>query len=223
MKPTNQTASCDNLFFESLNYWVHPATLCRPPPEALMEFTFPAHWSVLLLVCNGTQPFMSVFICLFVSAGRVLPEVLQYLRVGDGVCCLVLPGVPAALHSDAEQVHVPAHPAKRYRRGGHPPLLHHPHCGLPVSGREICRLREQLLGKSGVSSPSPASSADLLRDEAGPPLLRPADTWSDSEEVHTGVRPVAAFPLCGHGSFLPTGVLSWERDGRQAGVHKHPW
>ncbi len=98
--------------------------------------------------------------------------------------CLVLPGVPAALHSDAEQVYVPAYASKRHRRGGHPSLLHHPHCGLSVSGRETCRLGEQLPGEGGVSSQSPASSTDLLRDEVGPPFLRLADAWSDSEEVH---------------------------------------
>lgn len=100
------------------------------------------------------------------------------------MCCMVLPGVPSALHSDAEQVYVPAYASKCNRRGGHTSLLHHPHCGLSVSGRETHRLREQLPGEGGVSPPSPASSTDLLRDEVGSPFLGFADSGPDSEEVY---------------------------------------
>lgn len=100
------------------------------------------------------------------------------------MCCLVLPRVPVALHPDAEQVYVPAYASERHRRGGHPSLLHHPHRGLYVGGREACRLGEQLPGEGGVSSQSPASSTDLLRDEVGPAFLRPADTRPDGEEVY---------------------------------------
>lgn len=148
----------------------------------------------------------SVFFFLPISAGRVLPEVPQHLRAGDGVCGLVLPGVPVALHPDSEQVHVPAHASERHRRGGHPSILHHPHRGLPVRRREDRRLREQLPGEGGLGSQGPTSSSDLLRDEAGPPLPRPAGARPDSEEVHAGVRPPAPVPLRGHGSFLATCV-----------------
>lgn len=119
---------------------------------------------------------------------------------------LVLPGVPAAIHPDAEQVYVPAYASECHRCGGHPPVLHHPHRGLSVSGRETCGLREQLPGEGWVSPPSPASPTDLLRDEVGPAFLGPPDAWPDGEEVYAGVRPVAAVPLCGHGPFLPAGV-----------------
>lgn len=98
---------------------------------------------------------------------------------------LVLPGVPAALHSDSEQVYVPAYASKRHRCGSHSSLLHHPHRGLSVGGWETCRLREQLPGEGGVSAPSSPSTTDLLRHEVGPPLLRLADPRPNSEEVHT--------------------------------------
>lgn len=101
------------------------------------------------------------------------------------MCRLVLLGVSAAIYSDSKQVYVPAYAFERHRRGGHPPLLHHPHCRLSVSGRETCGIREQLPGEGGVGPPSSASSTDLLRDEVGPAFLRFADAWSDGEEVYT--------------------------------------
>jgi len=159
---------------------------------------------------------------LFPSAGRVLPEVLQHLRAGDGVRRLVLPGVHAALHPDAEQVLLPADAAQRHRRGRHPPVLRQPHRGLRVGGGEIRRLREQLPGEGGPGPPSPAGSAHLLRDAAGPPLPGPADARPDGAPLHAGVRPPAALPLRRHGALLAAGVPRRERAGRQAGVHQHP-
>ena len=153
----------------------------------------------------------------------MLPEVPQHLHSGDGVCGLVLPGVPAALHPDSEQVHVPAHASERHRRGGHPSLLHHPHRGLPVRRREDRWLREQLPGEGGLGSQGAASPAHLLRDEAGPPLPGPAGARPDSEEVHPRVRPTAPVPVRGHGSFFAACVPGRKRDGRQTGVYQYTW
>lgn len=85
------THKSNSRLWNSLNYWLHPASSCHPIPEAPLEFTFLAHWRVLLLLRNGTQPFMSVFMCFFclcrASAPRGAITSLCWRRC-------VLPGSP---------------------------------------------------------------------------------------------------------------------------------
>lgn len=160
---------------------------------------------------------------MFSLAGRVLPEVLQHLCAGNSVCGLVLPGVPPPFHPDAEQVHVLAHTPQHHRRGGHPALLHHFDSGLTVRERPSRRLRKQLSGEGGIGPASSSSIADLLRDAFSTSLVGAADAWVDCTSLHSRVWIALAVPMCGHGTVLSTGLPGGERDGRQAGVHQHPW
>lgn len=56
-EPTNQIAGFEIVLITDFILRLHVI------PEAPLEFTFLAHWRVLLLLRNGTQPFMSVFVC----------------------------------------------------------------------------------------------------------------------------------------------------------------
>ncbi|KAL2777915.1 potassium voltage-gated channel subfamily G member 2, partial [Daubentonia madagascariensis] len=142
--------------------------------------------------------------------GRMLPQVPQPVRAGDGVRGLVLLRVPAALPAGREQVRLPAHAAQRRRHAGHPALLRVAARG-PGGGRPG---RQQAAGARGAGAAAAARAARALRDAPGAPLAGAALARPDRAPLRARVRAAAALPRRGRGALRAARAPGRARAGR---------
>ncbi|XP_049756898.1 potassium voltage-gated channel subfamily G member 2 isoform X1 [Elephas maximus indicus] len=164
------------------------------------------------------------------GAGRVLPQVPQTVRAGDGVRSLVLLRIPAALRAGREQVRLPADTAQHHRHPGHPALLRvaiggpgdpgwargrrGAGTGAGSDGQRGPFGREQATGARGAGAATAARAARALRDAPGAPLAGAAHAGADGAALRARARPAAALPLRSYGALRAARAPGRARAGR---------